>query len=291
MECDGGKVGGKQVGGKWVACVAAQPETDRPGRHTDSHRPLTRQTTTLLNLSRTVSLGHRTTTATEHTQLSLPIPDSTLTRLYTPAAAVVTAMLSLYVLLSLAILLLLVLHLVTRTKNPSVPGPTPLPIIGNLLTMLPFAKINRPGLCFEAVAKQYGPVARLTLPGKDIVIVTSHALAKRVLRGDGGKFSKGTELQQALEGIAPHGLFALPDGPDWTRHRKKLQPAFGPLQLRGALEIASKLGKETYDFFDAELGAGRREQDFYKTFTCLTADTLWVHLDRGSCLPIAFRST
>lgn len=179
-------------------------------------------------------------------------------------------------LLLIAVFALLVQR--TRTRNPGVPGPRQLPIIGNLLDILPHAKNRRPGDLFKRVAVEFGPVSQVTLPpGADIVLISDPALARRVLRTDGGKIVKDDEFMKAMDGIAPFGLFALPDGEIWTRHRKKLQPAFGPLHLRHALEIVRRMSSQLYEHCDKLINTGEMERkgtDFYTGFTCAVADVL-----------------
>jgi cytochrome P450 len=106
-------------------------------------------------------------------------------------------------------LLLFLLHLKTRTRNPNVPGPPPLPILGNLLEMLPFIKQKRPGLMFLNAINKYGPVTRVTLPGSDFIFVSDPAVVKQVMRGDGGKIIKDKSFEHIMVRAFDH-LYLLP---------------------------------------------------------------------------------
>jgi cytochrome P450 len=56
-------------------------------------------------------------------------------------------------------------------------------------------------------------------------------------------------LAKSFEGIATYALFILPtDNPtQWKKHRKGLQPAFGPVQLKHAFGIAIKVAENLFD--------------------------------------------
>ncbi|KAI9024618.1 cytochrome P450 [Hyaloraphidium curvatum] len=178
--------------------------------------------------------------------------------------------------LSLFAAIFVVLAFVTRTRNPKVPGPPTWPIIGALPTFFPFLRRNRPNLGLTKIAQGYGPVARLTIPGGDAIILSDPALARRALRGDDGGIIKGDEVEHAMGDIAPFGLFVMGDGPNWTRHRKRLQPAFGPVHLRNALVIASDIADRLYAIYDSKLGTpeGDAGFDFYSGATSAVADVL-----------------
>ena len=49
---------------------------------------------------------------------------------------------------------LAVVHLLTKTRNPRVPGPAALPLLGNLLDALPYLQRNRLGEFTKNIAKR-----------------------------------------------------------------------------------------------------------------------------------------
>jgi hypothetical protein len=57
-------------------------------------------------------------------------------------------------------------------------------------------------------------------------------------------------------------------------HRKKLQPAFGPLQLRNALDIVNRMSEKLYGIYDEKMAKGETAFDFYVGFTCALADVI-----------------
>jgi cytochrome P450 len=124
------------------------------------------------------------------------------------------------------------------------------------------------------VGKKYGPVARVTLPGKDIVVISDPVLARQVLRGHNGTIGKDDLFQQAMTGIARYGLFALPDNDMYTRHRKKLQPAFSPINLQRGLEIANLCAKELLTVFKDKMAKGENGFDMYHGLTSAVADVI-----------------
>jgi cytochrome P450 len=81
-------------------------------------------------------------------------------------------------------------------------------------------------------------------------------------------------FQKAMTGIAPFGLFALPDNDMYTRHRKKLQPAFSPINLQRGLQLANQSARELLAVYDAEMKQGRNGFDLYTGLTCAVADVM-----------------
>jgi Cytochrome P450 len=54
-----------------------------------------------------------------------------------------------------------------RRRNDLPPGPTPIPIFGNALQI----PTERTWLYFKSVSQKYGPIARLTIAGTEVVVL------------------------------------------------------------------------------------------------------------------------
>uniref|UniRef100_A0A2K5PPS8 Cytochrome P450 family 2 subfamily S member 1 n=1 Tax=Cebus imitator TaxID=2715852 RepID=A0A2K5PPS8_CEBIM len=104
-------------------------------------------------------------------------------------------------LLALALLLLLTLALSgTRARGHLPPGPTPLPLLGNLLQL-------RPGALYSGLmrlSKKYGPVFTVCLgPWRPVVVLVGQEAVREALGGQAEEFSgRGTiaMLERTFDG-------------------------------------------------------------------------------------------
>jgi cytochrome P450/NADPH-cytochrome P450 reductase len=132
----------------------------------------------------------------------------------------------------------------TGTAGPPtvpIPQPHPTPLLGNL----PDVDAEKGVLGLMELAREYGPIYRLELPGADIVVVGSQELVDELC--DERRFDK--TLHRSLRQVrdfAGDGLFtAWTDEPNWGAAHRILMPAFGPAALRtmfdGMVDIAEQL--------------------------------------------------
>ncbi|KAF2108226.1 bifunctional P-450:NADPH-P450 reductase [Lophiotrema nucula] len=129
--------------------------------------------------------------------------------------------------------------------HKAVPAPPGLPVIGNLLDL---AGSETPIGALEQLAEKWGPIYKLTLGGRERVIIANYALFEEVC--DETRFFKvpGAGLDSLQSGSpGPPGLFTAPSEkhPDWGQAHRILVPAFGPLSIRNMFDemhdIASQL--------------------------------------------------
>jgi cytochrome P450 / NADPH-cytochrome P450 reductase len=122
-----------------------------------------------------------------------------------------------------------------------IPQPHPTPLLGNL----PDVDAEKGVLGLMELAREYGEIYRLELPGADIVVVGSQELVDELC--DERRFDK--TLHRSLRQVrdfAGDGLFtAWTDEPNWGAAHRILMPAFGPAALRtmfdGMVDIAEQL--------------------------------------------------
>ncbi|MBJ7598616.1 cytochrome P450 [Candidatus Nephthysia bennettiae] len=118
--------------------------------------------------------------------------------------------------------------------SPSIPGPKPSPLLGNL------PDLDRDKGIFGMVelARQYGPIYRLDLLGDELVVVTSQELVNELC--DERRFDK--KLHRALRNVRDFGgdgLFtADTEEPNWGKAHRILMPAFGPAALHRRCRLA-----------------------------------------------------
>ncbi|GJJ06277.1 hypothetical protein Clacol_000468 [Clathrus columnatus] len=95
------------------------------------------------------------------------------------------------------------------------------------------------------LAKEYGPIYQLSLPGRTSVVISSLELADQVC--DQKRFHKAVEGPlKEIRHLTKDGLFtAFHDEPNWALAHRILMPAFGPMKIRGMFDsmydIASQL--------------------------------------------------
>lgn len=77
-----------------------------------------------------------------------------------------------------------------RRQSKLPPGPTPWPIVGNLLQF----DVQNPLVTFHQWAKQYGPVYRLYMGSRLNVIINDHEILKNVFSGHVGERTSGNKL-------------------------------------------------------------------------------------------------
>ncbi|KAF3015030.1 hypothetical protein E8E14_009804 [Neopestalotiopsis sp. 37M] len=154
------------------------------------------------------------------------------------------------------------------SESLSIPGPPPLPLIGNLRDI----DLNNTIQSFTSLAKTYGPIFKLHLGGSERVFITNHELANEVLsRKDIVKKITGTT--EHLAKLIPHGILTANHGQEsWGLTRRTLNPAFTKASVKDmfpeVLDIVSQLVLKW-----ARFGSGE-PFDLQEEFTRLTMDTI-----------------
>ncbi len=123
----------------------------------------------------------------------------------------------------------------------TIPQPRPDPLLKNLKDLDP----ERPVQSLMRLARLYGPIFRLQLPGREMLVVSSQALVDELC--DEQRFDK--KVHAPLENIrtfAGDGLFtAYTHEPNWAKAHRILMPAFGPAAMRemfdSMLDIAEQM--------------------------------------------------
>jgi cytochrome P450/NADPH-cytochrome P450 reductase len=149
-----------------------------------------------------------------------------------------------------------------------IPEPRGLPLIGNVLDLNP----DTPVQSMMALARVHGPIFRLRLFNRSMILVSSQELVAELC--DEKRFDKGFHLALAqMRALGGDGLFtAYTDEPDWGKAHRLLTPAFAPLGVRGMfvrmLDIASQLVVKWERFGDKAVF------DVADNMTRLTLDTI-----------------
>ncbi|KAL6008034.1 hypothetical protein ACLOJK_033540 [Asimina triloba] len=127
-------------------------------------------------------------------------------------------------------LLLLRNWLWQRTKLP--PGPSGLPIVGNLLQLGP-----RPHESLAALANAYGPLLSLKLGSITTIVASSPKIAKEILQKNDHAFAgRGIPDSATAEPNYELSVAWLPPGPLWRTLRKILNTQIMTTQMLDALQ-------------------------------------------------------
>ena len=127
------------------------------------------------------------------------------------------------------------------TEPSRIPQPRPRPIVGNVPDIDP----ETPVQSMMALAKEHGPIYRLTFPGDSFVLVGSRELAAEFC--DEARFEKHLSGPiRHIRDLAGDGLFtAENDEPNWGKAHRILMPAFGPGAMRSyfddMLDVADQM--------------------------------------------------
>ena len=122
------------------------------------------------------------------------------------------------------------------------PGPHGVPILGNLFDL------NTPNPMETIIGwgRQWGPIFRISMPGRDLVIVSGADLVEEIC--DDTRFGKqlGPGLKAPQDGLSSQGLFTSEtDDPLWRRAHNILMAPFSQQAMRGYLprmvDIAGQL--------------------------------------------------
>ena len=117
-----------------------------------------------------------------------------------------------------------------QTDSP-IPQPKVRPLVGNA----PDIDADAPLQSFMALTRQYGPIFRITLPGKTMLVLSGYALVAEAC--DETRFEKKVGIGGKDREMTGDGLFtAHNDEPNWGKAHRLLSPAFGPPAMKNYFE-------------------------------------------------------
>ncbi|KAJ3201773.1 hypothetical protein HDU82_007882 [Entophlyctis luteolus] len=162
-----------------------------------------------------------------------------------------------------------------RKTGKPIPGPRGYPIIGMLLAVRRYSKAHKMFELFDELTQKYGSLVFFKVFSMKFILTSDRTLAHRILT-DTANFERGRGVGRSFRGIATDLLFAMPFGDKWKRHRKFVQPAFSPPQLREARNITEKEVDKLIDFWKTEALTedGSAVVDIFRSMTCMTLDIM-----------------
>ena len=107
------------------------------------------------------------------------------------------------------------------------PGPTPLPLIGNLFRF----RFDSMHLKLEEWAEEYGKLYRFSLGPKKIAVLSDAEIIKEIHRERPNKYRRTRSVERCSREMGIAGVFSV-EGEDWQRQRKVVATALNPKNLR-----------------------------------------------------------
>jgi len=117
----------------------------------------------------------------------------------------------------------------TRLRRyDDLPGPRPYPVVGNALQL----DSRTSHLQMQRWCDEYGPIYRLRIGPRRVMVIGDHALVARVLRDRPEGFRRTSALETIWTemGMQP-GLFAV-NGEVWKRQRRMVMAGFDPAHVK-----------------------------------------------------------
>ena len=134
------------------------------------------------------------------------------------------------------------------------PGPRPLPLLGNLPT---FARGGTPHRALYRWRERYGPTYRMRLPGSDVVVTSSPQIIETVLRERPTTFRRGRFVSDLIDELGGYGLFSA-EGDDWRRLRRVAARGLTATYLRGSFPAMVRSAGRLRDRWSAAAAGGER---------------------------------
>jgi cytochrome P450 len=162
-------------------------------------------------------------------------------------------------------------------KNSTIPGPPRYPIIGNLPYLLKNILQKTQHKNIDQSQKDFGDISVIDIFGLQIVQLNDAESIKTVLNST-QKLSRSNLVTILTEGIFKYALFVLSSDDDaWKRHRKFLQPAFGPTQLRNGVQASNQVMDALCQIWDSELASSQTSSiisDMFQVASSISVDVV-----------------
>ena len=115
-----------------------------------------------------------------------------------------------------------------RRRIQNLPGPRGIPFFGNALQV----SVSRIHLDLEQWARQYGPLYKLKLANRRVLVVADHELFGAVMKDRPLGFRRTPMLGIISTELGlPQGLFSA-EGDNWQRQRRMVMASFSPSHVR-----------------------------------------------------------
>ena len=108
------------------------------------------------------------------------------------------------------------------------PGPRGLPFFGNALQL----DVPRLHQQYERWSREFGPLFKLKLPGRRVLVVADHEMVAAVLRDRPDGFARSSKIGEIWTELGlPQGVFGA-NGDVWKRQRRMVMAGFDPAHVK-----------------------------------------------------------
>ncbi|KAI8896396.1 cytochrome P450 [Globomyces pollinis-pini] len=145
-----------------------------------------------------------------------------------------------------AVAALTVILSINWTPLKHIPGPTGWNLKFRIQQLVAATRGKRHEL-IQNVVDQHGSICKI----RNVVVVSDADLVKRILT-DSEEFIRAADVR-IIEGIFDNALFVLPTGETWKRHRKLIQPGFGPTHIRHTAHVTLETMDKMRSIWDQRL--------------------------------------
>ncbi|KAJ3169087.1 Thromboxane-A synthase [Irineochytrium annulatum] len=161
-----------------------------------------------------------------------------------------------------------------RRKEPRIPGPFTWPIFGDMFLIISYT--GRFHDLRSDMRRKYGPIYRLRgASGRSLVTVSDADAAKKLLTSD--SFLRSGRPLLICPDIFKSVLFFMPTDTPWRKHRKFLQPGFGPTHLRHSLVATNEAMDNLLNIWELTTsGNATHQTDIYHVASSITIDVIGV---------------
>ncbi|KAI1881629.1 hypothetical protein JX265_000455 [Neoarthrinium moseri] len=178
--------------------------------------------------------------------------------------------------LVLALILKQLVAYLRRGSNPLPPGPSGLPLLGNI-TQVPQ---HQPWLRYHQWGKEHGPIVYLNLGGQPVIVLNTLETALGLLSRRGAQYSDRARLVVAGE-IGTRGLHILlrPYNRDYLLHQRMESPLLNPRAANTYRPLQDLESKQLlFDLLSAFDSNGAKGTDCNHWFERMTASTVYALL-------------
>lgn len=132
------------------------------------------------------------------------------------------------------------------------PGPRGWPLVGNL----PGFKASSAHRIFEAWSREHGPLYRVNLGGRQLLVLSDPDAAMKALRERPDTFGRSHVLRPLFEELGFVGVFAA-EGDEWRRQRPLVMKALDPGHLKRFFPVMVTAARRLHDRWQAVAAQGR----------------------------------
>ena len=155
-----------------------------------------------------------------------------------------------------------------RRTIDDLPGPRPLPLVGNLLQM-DRRRIHR---TVERWIRAYGPMLRFKVMDRTIVVVADYQLVAQLMRERPGAFRRNQGGVQIMKELKIAGVFTA-EGDDWRRQRKLVMRGLNAEVVRNFYPTLVRMTERLCTRWKAAVRAGR-PVDVHRDLKAMSLDVI-----------------